>query len=139
LAQYRPNVREESMVSSLDRHREQERYHVVSHVRDNIDRIAEQITVKLIENRFVETARKGDLESQIHGQLEKAIEADEFDIQYQTANIRNLVPSPNFISLFVTAFIIEKLTSFDWILDVYGTDDEIYRVVHQQVAQHPGK
>jgi len=127
------------MVSSLDRHREQERYHVVSHVRDNIDRIAEQITVKLIENRFVETARKGDLESQIHGQLEKAIEADEFDIQYQTANIRNLVPSPNFISLFVTAFIIEKLTSFDWILDVYGTDDEIYRVVHQQVAQHPGK
>jgi len=136
VAQYRPNVRESSMVSHLDRQKEQERYHAMEHLRENMQQLSNQIAVKLIEERLVETSRKSDLEDQIYNQLEKVLEAEEFELQYQTANLRNLVPRPNIISLFVTAFIVEQLLTFEWIVDIYGTDEEIYQVVNDQVSRY---
>ena len=61
------------------------------------------------------------------------ITAEDFDVQYQIAPLRSLVRRPNFISLYITCFIIEKLINHRTIVDIYGTDEEIYQCVNSQV------
>ena len=75
------------------------------------------------------------MEDQIHASLQKVLDSEEFEIQFQTANLRTLVPRPNFISLFVTAYIVEKLIDHKCIVDIFGTDEEIYQSVNRQVSK----
>ena len=42
---------------------------------------------------------------------------------------------PNFITLYVTAFIIEKLINHKTIVDIYGTDEDIYNAVNTLVQK----
>ncbi len=89
--------------------------------------------MKLIEEKLIETKNKKELERQLAGCIKTLIAAEDFDVQYQIAPLRTLVRRPNFISLYITAFIIEKLINHRTIVDVYGTDEEIYACVNSQV------
>jgi predicted restriction endonuclease len=133
--EYRPNVRESAVISKLDHQKESQRYHAMNQLRHNIDELADRISMKLIEERLIETISKGDLQDQIQLALQKILDLEEFEIQYQTANLRTLVPRPNFVSLFVTAYIVEKLIDHKCIVDIFGTDEEIYASVNRQVSR----
>ena len=61
--------------------------------------------------------------------------ADDFDIQYQISPFRTVVPRPNFISLYLTAFIVEKLINHKSIIDIFGTDEDIYNAVNGLVQK----
>jgi hypothetical protein len=50
-------------------------------------------------------------------------------MQFKIAPIRNLVPDPNVISLYLTQYIIEDLIDHPHIQDVFGDDLDIYRAV----------
>ena len=91
--------------------------------------------MKLIENDLVETTNKNALEEQIKICLEKLGRLDDFDIDYQIAPLRNLVPQPQIVSLYVTAFVIEKLIKHKDVVDIFGSDEEIYRTINQQVKR----
>lgn len=132
---YRPNVREMSVISKLDQAKEVQRVRALQLLRDHVDDLSGRIAMKLIENKLVETTSKTDLEEQIHRCLTTLLTAEDFEVQYQVANIRDLVPRPHFVSLYVTAFIIEKLIDHRCIVDIYGTDEEIYRCVNAQVTR----
>ena len=54
---------------------------------------------------------------------------EEFDIQFKIAPLRNLAPDPNFISLFLTQYIIEDLIEHPKVQDVFGDDLDIYLAV----------
>jgi len=131
--EYRPNARESAVISRLDHEKESQRHNAVNLLREHIDELADRIVMKLIEERLVETTSKDDLEHQIHFSLQTLLTAEDFEIQFQTANIRTLVPRPHFISLYVTAYIIEKLIDHKCIVEIYGTDEDIYRSVNRQV------
>ncbi len=131
--EYRPNIREASVISRLDHAKEAQKLEALQQLRMNLDLLSNRIAMKLIENQLIETNSKLDLEEQIYNCLKGLITAEDFDIQYKIANIRNLVPRPNFISLYLTAFIIEDLINHPCIVDVYGTDEEIYRCVNEQI------
>jgi N-methylhydantoinase B/oxoprolinase/acetone carboxylase alpha subunit len=133
--EYRPNARESAVISRLDHAKESQRYNAMNQLRQNLEEMADRISMKLIEERLIETISKADLEEQIRFALQKILDSEEFEIQYQTANLRTLVPRPNFISLFVTAYIVEKLIDHKCIVDIFGTDDEIYRSVNRQVGR----
>jgi hypothetical protein len=133
--EYRPNVRESAVISKLDHEKESQRYNAMNLLRQHIDDLSDRIVMKLIEDRLIDTTSKTDLEDQIRIILETLLSAEEFDVQFQTANIRTLVPRPNFISLFVTAHIIEKLIDHRSVVDIYGTDEEIYKCVNKQVSR----
>jgi hypothetical protein len=107
----------------------------MNQLRHNIDELADRISMKLIEERLIETTSKGDLQDQIQFALQKILDSEEFEIQYQVANLRTLVPRPNFISLFVTAYVVEKLIDHKCIVDIFGTDEEIYASVNKQVSR----
>jgi len=133
--EYRPNARESAVISKLDHAKESQRYHAMNNLRENIDELADRISMKLIEEKLIETTSKVDLDSQIQSALQQILDAEEFEIQFQTANLRTLVPRPNFVSLFVTAYIVEKLINHKCIVDIFGTDEEIYKSVNRQVSK----
>jgi hypothetical protein len=132
---YRPNARESAVISRLDHAKESQRFNALNLLRQEIDNLSALIAMKLIEERLVETTSQDRLESQIHATLETLLNAEEFEVQFQTANLRTLVPRPHFISLYLTAFIIEKLIDDKSIVEIYGTDEDIYRCVNKQVSK----
>jgi hypothetical protein len=133
--EHRPNVRESAVVSRLDHAKESQRYKALNLLRQNLETLSDRIAMKLIEERLVDTTSKDDLEGQIAFALQNLLTAEEFDIQYHVANVRTLVPRPHFVSLYVTAYVIEKLIDHRCILEIYGTDEDIYHCINRQVSK----
>lgn len=132
---YRPNARESAVISQLDHEKESQRYNAMNLLRQHLDALSNKIATKLIEERLVETTSKNDLESQLQFAMQTLLTAEEFDIQFHIANVRTLVPRPHFVSLYVTAFVIEKLIDHRCIVEIYGTDEDIYHCVNRQVMK----
>ncbi len=132
---FRPDGREAAVISRLDHAKEAQKMKALRLLKKHLDELSERITTRLIEVRAVETTSKVELERQINICLQTLLTADEFEIKYQTAEIRNIVPRPNFISLYVTAWIIEKLIEHKCVIDIYGTDDEIYKYVNSEISR----
>lgn len=133
--EYRPNVRESAVISKLDHAKESQRYNALNLLRLHVEDLSGRIATKLIEDRLVETTSMDDLDGQIQNALQTLLTAEEFEVQLETANIRTLVPRPHFISLYVTSYIIEKLIDHKSIVEIYGTDEDIYRCVNKQVSK----
>jgi hypothetical protein len=132
---FRPSTRESSILSKIESSKEYRRRLAISSLRECLDPLSNAIAMKLVENKLIETTNKNSLEEQIRDCLEKLTRASDFDIDYQIAPIRNLIPDYNVISLYVTAFIIEKLIAHKDIVDVFGSDEDIYLTVNQQVRK----
>jgi hypothetical protein len=131
--EHRPNARESAVISRLDHAKETERVNALYLLRENLETLSNRIAIRLIEKRLVETTNKDELENQLAICLRTLLTAEEFDIQYFVANVRSVVPRPHFVSLYLTAFIVEKLIEHRTIVDVFGTDEEIYRCVNNEV------
>ncbi len=132
---YRPNVRESSVISRLDSAKEAARAKAINKLYEVGEDLANRVAMKLIEEKLIETKNKKELERQLAGCIKILITSEDFDVQYQIAPLRSLVRRPNFISLYITAFIIEKLINHRTIVDIYGTDEEIYQCVDSQVSR----
>ena len=107
----------------------------IGKVRDCTEPLSNAIAMKLVENDLVETTNKNSLEEQITACLEKLTRADDFDVDYQIAPLRHVVPQPHIVSLYVTAFVIEKLIFHKDVVDIFGSDEEIYLTINQQVKK----
>lgn len=132
---FRPSNRESSILSRIESSKEHARRTAINMVREDPVRFANPIAMKLVEEHLVETTSKNTLEEQIANCLETLTHADEFDVDYQIAPFRNLVQQPNVVSLYVTAFVIEKLINHKCVVDIYGSDADIYLCIHKQVAK----
>jgi len=132
---FRPSTREASILSKIESQKEHERKRAINAIKDCIDHLSNAIAMKLVDSNLVETTNKNALEEQIKNCLEKLGRADDFEIDYQVSPIRNLVPQPHVVSLFLTAFIIEKLIKHKDVIDIFGSDEDIYLSVHQQVKK----
>ena len=133
---FRPSTREASILSRIESQKEHERKRAINAIKDCIDPLSNSIAMKLIDSNLVETTNKNSLEEQIKGCLEKLGRADDFEIDYQMAPMRNLVPQPHVVSLYLTAFIIEKLIKHKDIVDIFGSDEDIYLNIHQQIKKY---
>ncbi|MDA3895222.1 MAG: hypothetical protein PF482_03625 [Desulfobacteraceae bacterium] len=137
---FRPsNLGESKIISRIASSKEFERRKSIKAVAEKPEELSNYISMKLVENALVETTNKNSMEEQITKCLEKLIHADDFDVDYQIAPIRNIVPNPNIISIYVTSFVIEKLINHKDTVDVYGSDEEIYFCIHKQVEKFLSK
>ena len=132
---FRTKTRESSILSKIESSRERARRQAIFAIRDHIDSLSNSIAMKLIESSLVETTNKNSLEDQIKGCLEKLNRAEDFDIDYQIAPIRGLVPQPHNVSLYLTAFVIEQLIHHKDVVDIFGSDEDIYLSITQQVKK----
>ena len=132
---FRPSSREARILSRIESSKEYARRKAIGSIRDCIEPLSNAIAMKLVENNLVETTNKNVLEEQILNCLEKLSHADEFDIDFQNAPFRHIVPQPNVVSLYVTSFVIETLINHKVVVDIFGSDEEIYLCINQQVAK----
>ena len=132
---FRPSSRESKILSRIESSKEYARRKTIGSIRDCIEPLSNAIAMKLVESNLVETTSKNVLEEQISNCLEKLTHADEFDIDFQNAPFRNIVPQPNIVSLYVTAFVIETLINHKVVVDIFGSDEEIYLCINQQITK----
>jgi hypothetical protein len=133
---FRPSNRESSILSKIESSKEHARRAAINGLRDNLEPISNSVAMKLVESRLVETTNKNGMEDQLRKCCEKLIYADDFDVDYQMAPFRNLVPQPHVVSLYLTAFVIEQLINHKDTIDVYGADEEIYYSINEQVKKY---
>ena len=133
---FRPSTRESTLLSKIESSKEYARRQAIASIRDCIDPLSNAIAMRLVETKLVETTSKNSLEEQIHQCLEKLSRADDFDIDYQTAPFRQLVSQPHVVSLYITAFVIEELISHKDIVDIFGSDEDIYLCINREVRKH---
>ncbi len=133
---FRVGGRESRLLSKIESSKEFERRMAISKARDKAERLANAIASKLIEHELVETSSQNSLEDQIYKCLEELGRAEDFDVDYSIAPFRNITTAPNVVSLYVTAFVIEKVINHHDTVDIYGSDEEIYACIDRQVTRH---
>lgn len=116
-------------IDALDRKRERERRFILSKARDNAPELAIKIVQRLIDEHIIETNDVHAVQEGFERQLREPAEMEEFEIRLKVADIRTLVPNPNILSLYLTAYIIEDLIDHPKIQDVFGDDLAIYNAV----------
>jgi hypothetical protein len=132
---FRPSTREASILSKIESSKERRRRLAISTIRERAESVANTIAMKLVDAKLVETTNKNSLEEQITYCLEQLGRASDFDVDYQVAPLRNLVPNPNIVSLYVTSFVLEKLIDHKDVVDIFGSDEEIYYTINRQVEK----
>jgi len=132
---FRPSTRESSILSKIESSKGHRRRLAIAAVRERAETLAGAISMKLVDTKLVETTNKTALEEQLTRCLEKLGRSSDFDIDYQVAPIRNLVPNPNIVSLYVTSFVVEKLIDHKDVVDIFGSDEEIYFTINRQVEK----
>jgi len=50
------------------------------------------------------------------------------------APFRTLISNPNIASLYLTAFVVEKLLNHKDVVDVYGSDEDIYFCIQKELT-----
>ena len=133
---FRPSTRESSILSKIESSKERARRMALGGLRDCMEPLANSIAMKLVESNLVETTSKNAMEEQILKCLETLSRADDFEIDYRVAPIRSLIPNPHIVSLYVTAFVLEKLIHHKDVVDIFGSDEDIYLNINQQVKKY---
>jgi VIT1/CCC1 family predicted Fe2+/Mn2+ transporter len=132
---FRPSNREARILSRIESSKERARRLAIEQAKNVLEPLSNAIAMKLIERKLIQTTSKQDIEEQIAGSLQKLTRADDFDIDYQIAPIRRLVPHPNLVSLYLTVFVVEQLINHRSVEDIYGSDEEIYNCINSQVTK----
>ncbi len=132
---YRTHTRESTILSRIESSKEHARRRAINGIRDCQEPLSSAISMKLVEANLVETTNKNWLEQQFGQCLEQLIYADDFDVDFLIAPIRTLVPNPHPISIYVTAYLLEKLLDAKEIVDIYGSDEDLYNVINQEVQR----
>jgi peptide subunit release factor 1 (eRF1) len=132
---FRPSSRESKILSKIESSKEYARRKAITAIQDFIEPLSNAIAMKLVESKLVETGNKNGLQEQINNCLDKLSHADEFDVDYQIAPFRHLVGNPHTVSLYLTAFVIEQLINHRDIIDIFGSDEDIYSCINFQVIK----
>jgi len=92
--------------------------------------IHNSLSQSLLTEKIVETDNPAAVSDLVLKGLKQALRVNEFDFKYFVAPIRNLLPNPSPISLYLTQYILEVIINDPSVSEVYGTDLDIYKVVN---------
>ena len=132
---FRPSSREAKILSRIESSKEYARRKAIHDAREYIEPLSNAIAMKLVENNLVETTNKNVLEEQITKCIDKLSRSDDFDVDYKIAPFRHIIQNPHVVSLYITAFVIETLINHKVVVDIYGSDEEIYLCINRQVVK----
>jgi len=133
---FRPSNREAKILSKIESSKERAQRLAIEQLKEVWEPLSNATAMKLIEEHLIDTTSKDDIQEQIGISLQKLTRADDFDIDYQIAPFRNLVPRPNPVSLYLTAFVLEQLINHRSVEDIFGSDEEVYHCINRQVSKY---
>ncbi|MDO5675143.1 MAG: hypothetical protein Q4G66_09545 [bacterium] len=122
-------------IDAIDRKRERERRYLLKRSREMAPELAILLVQRLLDQHIIETNSAQAIKEVMERQLERIGDLDEFDMQFKIAPVRNLVPDPNLISLYLTQYITEDLIEHANIQDVFGDDLAIYTAVDSVLSR----
>ena len=116
-------------IDALDRKRERERRFILNKARENAPELAVRLVQRLIDEHIIETNDVQAIQEGVEKQLREPSDMDEFEIRLKIADFRTLVPDPNILSLYLTAYVIDDLIDHPSIQDIFGDDLDVYNTV----------
>ena len=122
------------LIKRLERQEKNQSIQLDRFLKFKLNEIHSGLTQELLMQEIVETDNTGAFSELLLKGLKKLLRTSEFDYKYYIAPIRGIVPRPNPISLYMTQYILEDVLNDPHIIDVYGTDVEIYKAVNKIVS-----
>ncbi len=124
---------QEKLIKQLDRQEKQVAFQRDRFLRFKLSEIHSRLVQTLLIEKVIETDNPTAISDAILKGLKQAMKSSEFDFKYFIAPIRSLVPRPNPYSLYMTQYIMEVLIKDPNVIEIYGSDDEIYRIVDRVI------
>jgi len=116
-------------IDAIDRKRERERRFILNKAREKAPELAIRLVQRLLDEHIIETNDVQAIQEGVEKQLREPADMDEFEIRLKIADIRTLVPDPNILSLYLTAYVIDDLIDHPNIQDIFGEDLDVYNAV----------
>ena len=123
------------LIKQLERQERREAFQRDRFLRFKLSEIHNRLNQALLMKKIVETDDPSAVSASLFRGLKKALNSSEFDLKYFIAPIRDLVTRPNPYSLYMTQYIMEVLIDEPSVVDIYGTDKDIYSVVNEVISQ----
>jgi hypothetical protein len=126
---------QDKLINRLERKEKQEAFQRDRFFKFKLPEIHTRLSQDLLMEKIIETDNPAAISELILQGLKKAMKISEFDFKYFIAPIRNLVQRPNLYSLYITQYIMEVIINDPTVIDIYGTDLDIYKVVNNVMTQ----
>ena len=125
----------DKLIDRLERKEKKESIRRDRFFKFKLSEIHNKVSQALLLNKIIETENPHAISDLIMQGLNKAYKTSEFDFKYFIAPIRNVVPRPNPYSLYLTQYILEVIIDNPNVIDIYGTDLEIYKLIDGIIRQ----
>ena len=96
---------------SIDRKREKERRFMLQAAYKNSEELATRLVQRLLDKHIIEASSVDGIRETVANQLQHVSDMEEHDFNFKIAPIRQLVPNPNFLSLYMTLFDISVMST----------------------------
>ena len=126
---------QEKLIKQLERQEKHQAAQQERFFRFKLSEIHNKLSQTLLMKKIIETDNPGAVSDLILKGLKQALNSSEFDFEYFIAPVRKIVPRPDHYSLYMTQYIIEGLINDPRVIDIYGTDLEIYEAVNEVISQ----
>jgi hypothetical protein len=126
---------QDKLLDKLERKEKREAFQRDRFFKFKLPEIHTRLSQALLMEKIVETDNPTAVSDLVLKGLKKALRENEFDFKYFIAPIRDIVPRPNPISLYLTQYILEVIINDPSVIEVYGTDTDIYEVVNDVITQ----
>jgi hypothetical protein len=126
---------QDKLISRLERKKKRESFRRDRFFKFKLSEIHNKVSQALLLNKIIETENPQAISDLIMQGLTKAYKSNEFDFKFFIAPIRTLVPRPNPYALYLTQYILEVIINDPHVIDVYGTDHEIYTMIDDIITQ----
>ncbi|MBW1764698.1 MAG: hypothetical protein JRJ23_08165 [Deltaproteobacteria bacterium] len=118
------------LINRLDRQEKQQAFQQDRFFKFKLTEIHAGLSQALIMEKIIETDNAAAVSDSLLKGLKQMLKTNEFDFKYFIAPIRQLVPRPNIFSLYITQYILEIIMNDPHVIDIYGADEDIYKVVN---------
>ena len=126
---------QDKLINRLERKERNEAFQRDRFFKYKLPEIHRSLSQNLLMEKIVETDNPAAVSDLLLKGLRKILNTNEFDFKYFIAPIRDIVTRPNPISLYITQYILEVVIDDPSVIDVYGTDQEIYKIVNDVITR----
>jgi hypothetical protein len=126
---------QDKLINRLERKEKNEAFQRDRFLKFKLPEIHKSLSQDLLMEKIIETDNPAIVSDLVLKGLRKVLNTNEFDFKYFIAPIRNLVTRPNPISLYITQYILEVIINDPSVIDVYGTDQDIYKNVNAVITR----
>jgi len=125
----------DKLIDRLERKEKRESIRRDRFFKFKLSEIHNKVSQALLLKRIIETENSQAIYDLIMQGLNKAYKTSEFDFRYFIAPIRNIISRPNPYALYLTQYILEVIINDPHVIDIYGTDLEIYKLIDGIMSQ----